>query len=148
MKRFQCSCGGPIFFDNHQCLQCGAQVGFEPESMSMVPVEQHVDLAACGNHDYGVCIGCGRHKQKTTCAERASSTAPSLTLTSRTILSVGRHWSAPRSACFIRFINWVCRWRMVGRPADRACCSTFWMTRAPNLRPIQTLSSPQALLRV
>ena len=55
MKRFQCSCGAPIFFDNHQCLQCGAWVGFDPESMSMVPVEQHADLVYCGNHEYGVC---------------------------------------------------------------------------------------------
>jgi len=55
MKRFQCSCGAPIFFDNHQCLQCGARVGFELESMSMVPVEQHADLAYCGNHAHGVC---------------------------------------------------------------------------------------------
>ncbi|GIS02283.1 MAG: hypothetical protein CM15mP103_08340 [Gammaproteobacteria bacterium] len=55
MKRFQCRCGAPIFFDNHQCLQCGAQVGFDPESMSMVPVEQRTDLTYCGNHDHGVC---------------------------------------------------------------------------------------------
>ena len=53
MKRFQCRCGAPIFFDNHQCLQCGAQVGFDPESMSMVPVEQRADLTYCGNHDHG-----------------------------------------------------------------------------------------------
>ena len=55
MKRFQCSCGAPIFFDNHQCLQCGARVGFDPESMRMVPVEQHADLAYCSNRDHGVC---------------------------------------------------------------------------------------------
>ena len=55
MKRFQCSCGAPIFFDNHQCLQCGARVGFDPESMSVVPMEQHADLVYCGNHDHGVC---------------------------------------------------------------------------------------------
>jgi len=55
MKRFQCGCGAPIFFDNHQCLQCGARVGFDPESMRMVPVEQHADLAYCSNRDHGVC---------------------------------------------------------------------------------------------
>ena len=55
MKRFQCRCGAPIFFDNHQCLQCGARVGFDPQSMSMVPAEDHADLAYCGNHDHGVC---------------------------------------------------------------------------------------------
>ena len=55
MRRFQCTCDAPIFFDNHQCLKCGAAVGFDPESMSMVPVEKPADLAYCGNHDYGVC---------------------------------------------------------------------------------------------
>ncbi len=55
MKRFQCSCGGPIFFDNHQCLQCGARVGFDPESMSMVPVEERADQTYCENYDHSVC---------------------------------------------------------------------------------------------
>ena len=55
MRRFQCTCGAPIFFDNHQCLKCGARVGFDSVTMSMVPVDQHVDLAYCSNHGHGVC---------------------------------------------------------------------------------------------
>ena len=55
MRRFQCACGKPIFFDNHQCLNCGARVGFDPDSMTMVPLEGRSDLAYCDNHDYGVC---------------------------------------------------------------------------------------------
>ena len=55
MRRFQCTCGEPIFFDNHQCLNCGARVGFDPDSMTMVPVEGRSDLTYCDNHDHGVC---------------------------------------------------------------------------------------------
>ena len=30
MKAFQCACGQPLFFHNHRCLACGAEVGFDP----------------------------------------------------------------------------------------------------------------------
>lgn len=35
MKRFHCSCGQPVFFDNAQCTACGARLGFDPDALVM-----------------------------------------------------------------------------------------------------------------
>lgn len=36
MKRFECRCGGRIYFENTDCLSCGSRVGFDPDAMQMV----------------------------------------------------------------------------------------------------------------
>ena len=55
MKRFYCLCGAQLFFENQHCLKCGRDVGFDPELVTMVPVDG-LDVVYCGNwHDHGVC---------------------------------------------------------------------------------------------
>ena len=49
MKRFYCTCGGQVFFDNHQCLNCGTRLGFDPASMNMVPLDGSNGLSYCDN---------------------------------------------------------------------------------------------------
>ena len=39
MRRFHCQCGAQLFFENHRCLKCGLDVGFDPQLMIMVPVD-------------------------------------------------------------------------------------------------------------
>ena len=36
MKRFSCSCGNPVFFENGACTACGAALGFDAERLDMV----------------------------------------------------------------------------------------------------------------
>ena len=56
MKRFFCSCGGEIFFENHRCLNCQTAVGFDPARMQMVPMDQADHRAYCSNEpEFGVC---------------------------------------------------------------------------------------------
>jgi hypothetical protein len=59
MKNFVCTCGQLLFFENTRCLQCGSEVGFDPEKMSMYPLQDMATTASnsfCKNrHDYGVC---------------------------------------------------------------------------------------------
>lgn len=56
MKQFRCSCGGQLFFDNHQCLSCGVSIGFDPTRMEMVPLDECSDLSYCENGvTHGVC---------------------------------------------------------------------------------------------
>ena len=55
MKRFHCRCGAQLFFENHRCLKCGLDVGFDPQLMIMVPVDGETAVY-CGNwSDHGVC---------------------------------------------------------------------------------------------
>ncbi len=35
MKRFYCECGSQVFFENNNCLNCGARLGFDPQSMEI-----------------------------------------------------------------------------------------------------------------
>jgi len=55
VRRFQCSCGEAIFFDNQQCLSCAARVGFDPATLTMAPLEEHGHLTYCDNEGHGVC---------------------------------------------------------------------------------------------
>lgn len=63
MKRFSCSCGQPLFFENTRCLQCDSQVGFDPSRFEMYPLTDNSYLDApagkiglCKNSaDYDVC---------------------------------------------------------------------------------------------
>ncbi len=40
MRQFNCICGAALFFDNHQCLACGRQVGFDSERFELVALEE------------------------------------------------------------------------------------------------------------
>lgn len=35
MKRFYCRCGQEVFFENSHCNNCGSQLGFDPESLTL-----------------------------------------------------------------------------------------------------------------
>lgn len=54
MIHFQCSCGNALFFETSICLQCGKQVGYDPQANTMVPLE--AGAAMCRNGvDFAVC---------------------------------------------------------------------------------------------
>jgi len=49
MKLFKCQCGNLLFFDNSICLQCGSQVGYEPEKREMRANDANGGLVCCAN---------------------------------------------------------------------------------------------------
>lgn len=63
MKKFTCSCGQPLFFENTRCLNCERQLGFDPIAMDMFSFSDEdphysgsVKLKLCKNSaDYDVC---------------------------------------------------------------------------------------------
>ena len=75
MKRFNCDCGQPLFFDSSICVSCGTAVGFDPGMMTMrtlPPPGERTDLHRCANGtqfdacnwlhnattDAALCFGC------------------------------------------------------------------------------------------
>jgi len=65
MKRYRCRCGQPIFFDNSQCINCGAPLGFDPGTLTLYALTETAEgwrsdegylFRHCGNRiDYGNC---------------------------------------------------------------------------------------------
>ncbi|MEH6611740.1 MAG: putative zinc-binding metallopeptidase [Halioglobus sp.] len=66
MKRFYCECGSQVFFENNNCLNCSARLGFDPDSMDMLAVhpgaggvyhnKNGAEFRFCGNGEsYDVC---------------------------------------------------------------------------------------------
>jgi len=56
MKSFSCQCGNPLFFDNYSCLQCAAEVGFDPATLTMQQLGEGSAFKRCANGtDYQVC---------------------------------------------------------------------------------------------
>lgn len=65
MKQFRCSCGHAVYFESHQCIACGALLGFDPgelemrsltESNGFLSDEGGRRYLACKNGtEYGVC---------------------------------------------------------------------------------------------
>lgn len=39
MKRYRCSCGAELFFENDSCVECGRDIGFDPTSLSLFPLD-------------------------------------------------------------------------------------------------------------
>ena len=40
MKNHTCSkCGNTVYFENVQCVKCGADLGFDPERLAMITIE-------------------------------------------------------------------------------------------------------------
>jgi hypothetical protein len=56
MKIDRCICGQPLFFENSQCLRCGAVVGFCPVCRNVSPLQAVGDGTYCCGH-----LGCGAH---------------------------------------------------------------------------------------
>lgn len=48
MRRFECQCGSRVFFENTVCLNCDAEIGFDPNTMRMVAWRR--SPAAGGEH--------------------------------------------------------------------------------------------------
>ncbi len=40
MKTFRCECGNTLYFENSHCLACGRKLGFAPERMQLVSLEE------------------------------------------------------------------------------------------------------------
>lgn len=63
MKNFKCACGQTLFFENTRCLNCGKQVGYDPQSSAMYTLPERVledgtvvPLTLCRNAlDYDLC---------------------------------------------------------------------------------------------
>jgi hypothetical protein len=70
MKAFACRCGQPLFFDNLQCLGCGAQVAYDPIGRTLVTLEAGSD---------GLCLMAGDERnprpQFRLCAHRTAPAA-------------------------------------------------------------------------
>ena len=50
MIHFCCdNCQNVLFYENSACLQCGAEIGFDPESRCMVTLGQHSRYQRCRN---------------------------------------------------------------------------------------------------
>lgn len=43
MRTFTCTCGNTLYFDNTECLQCGATLGFDPQQLKIIPITQQDD---------------------------------------------------------------------------------------------------------
>lgn len=54
MRTFTCQCGNILFFDNSVCLQCQLEVGYDPASDEMKPLDENFQRCANGSQ-YGVC---------------------------------------------------------------------------------------------
>gem|GEM_PF-2330945 len=54
MIHFTCQCGNTLFFENSVCLKCGLDVGYNPDSNTMVAIGG--DYSRCANGPkYAVC---------------------------------------------------------------------------------------------
>lgn len=65
MKRFQCSCGQQVFFENARCLNCNRELGFAPDQLQLTALIPQRDGSfdtqwgprrKCANYqEYGTC---------------------------------------------------------------------------------------------
>lgn len=66
MKTFECRCGQPVYFESHECLVCGAVLGFDSSRLEMLALDKDENslltdatgkrYRRCRNgEEYGVC---------------------------------------------------------------------------------------------
>ncbi len=58
MRRFHCSCprAPELFFGNDRCIACGREVGFDPERMSVIALDDDTAPRRCRNGvEHGAC---------------------------------------------------------------------------------------------
>jgi hypothetical protein len=67
MRTFRCTCGARLFFENHNCLSCGSELGFVPDALALSAVTADAagtyrvadgakPLRKCANYvEHGVC---------------------------------------------------------------------------------------------
>ncbi|QTR48020.1 putative zinc-binding metallopeptidase [Thiothrix litoralis] len=55
MRRFHCVCGHEVFFEDSKCSSCHSLLGFNPETLTMVVLNEDPTLRACAlrNHPVG-----------------------------------------------------------------------------------------------
>ena len=49
MRHYQCVCGNVLFFDNSTCLQCGSEVGYNPDADRMEVLDTESIFQRCQN---------------------------------------------------------------------------------------------------
>jgi len=67
MQTFSCACGSLIFFENSQCLSCGRELGFIPESRTLSALESAADNTYRALADKGIYRKCGNYSQYNVC---------------------------------------------------------------------------------
>lgn len=67
MRTFRCTCGARVFFENHNCLNCGSELGFLPAALTLAAISFQPDgtyraaagaqpIRKCANYvEHGVC---------------------------------------------------------------------------------------------
>ncbi len=50
MRQFRCICGASLFFDNHYCLSCGREVGFDQDRCELVALDGPIQHPPVPNH--------------------------------------------------------------------------------------------------
>lgn len=56
MRHYPCVCGNVLFFDNSTCVQCGSEVGYNPEADRMEILDAESLFMRCQNGvDYAIC---------------------------------------------------------------------------------------------
>lgn len=66
MKRFFCSCGQEVFFDNTHCNQCGSLLGFDPESLTLIAIEALAEDRALSKSGH-IFRRCEHHRHEMQC---------------------------------------------------------------------------------
>ncbi len=57
MKKFECTCGNRLFFENTECLSCKSEVGWCPVCRNLVPLLKNSDESlACGRPECGAAL--------------------------------------------------------------------------------------------
>ena len=41
MRTYTCQCGNTLYFDNIRCLHCGAELGFDPEQLALISLQEN-----------------------------------------------------------------------------------------------------------
>lgn len=84
MRRFECRCGRPVYFDNHRCMNCDRRLAFDPATLDIVAFgPDDVTPRLCGNRDAvircnwvapdsGNCLSCRMSKLIPALSKRAN----------------------------------------------------------------------------